>query len=152
MGVDIPIKELRQLASHSSHGARQSAKRTSRLRLGLLIAGLVAVAALLGWHHRRDDVKQMVGLWSFSWASLWPASNMSPSRVSIVETKAISAPRADAPSADAPSADAPSADVSEERAAQTAQADRAAGAAGDLQQQLQSIAHDLSVMQQRLEQ
>jgi hypothetical protein len=142
MAVDIPIEELRRLASQANHGALQSsAKRASRLRVGLLIAGLVAVAALLGWQHRRDEVNQMVGLWSSSLVSLWPASLMNPSRVPIVETQTISAPQADAPSADG----------SEQGAARTAGADRAARTAGDLQQQLQSIAHDLSVMKQNLE-
>ena len=142
MAVDIPIEELRQLASYSGHGARQSTKRTSRLRLGLLIAGLVAVAALLGWQHRIDEVNQMVGLWSSSLVSLWPASLMDPSRVPIVETQTISAPQADAPSPDG----------SEQGAGRTAGADRAARTAGDIEHQLQSIAHDLIVLKEDLEQ
>lgn len=143
MGVDIPIEELRRLASQANHGARQSsAKRTSRLRVSLLIVGLVAVAALLGWQHRRDEVTELVGVWTSSLASLWPASLTNRPRLSVVEIPAIAAPQADTPSAEG----------AEKGAAQTAPPDRAASAGGDLQQQLQSIARELSVLRQNLEQ
>lgn len=140
MGVDIPIEELRRLASQANHGALQSsAKRASRLRVGLLIAGLVAVAALLGWQHRRDEVNQLVGLWTSSLASLWPASLTNRPRLSVVEIPGIAAPQAGAEGA-------------EKGTEQTARPERVASAPGDLQQQLQSIAHDLIVLRQNLEQ
>jgi len=141
MGVDIPIEELRRLASQANHGARQSsAKRASRLRVSLLMVGLVAVAALLGWQHRRDEVNQLVGGWTSSLVSLWPASLTNRPRLSLVEIPPIAAPQADTPSAESV----------EKGAAQTARPERAAS--GDLQQQLQSIAHDLIVLRQNLEQ
>jgi hypothetical protein len=143
MAVDSPIEELRRLASQANHGARQSsAKRVSRLRVSLLIASLVAVAALLGWQQHRDEVSQVAGLWWSSLASLWPASLMNPSRGSIIETQIIAAPQADTASAQG----------TEKGAAQTARPDLAAGAPGDLQQQLQSIARDLTALRQNLEQ
>jgi len=143
MGDDIPIEELRRLASQANQGARQSsAKRTSRLRVGLLVVGLVAVAAFLGWQQRRDEVSQMAGLWWSSLASLWPASLTNPPRGSIIETQIVAAPQADTLSVQG----------TEKGAAQTARPDRAASAAGDPQLQLQSIARDLIVLRQNLEQ
>ena len=134
--VEVPVEELRLLASQRGAGGHLSAQHTSRLRVGLLIAGLIAVAALLGWQHRGDEVKQMA---SSSFASLWPASLVNPSRVAIAESQAISASRLDTASAGVA-----------ERA--PASPDRPAGTAGELQQQLQSIAHELGVMKQNLEQ
>src|SRR5262249_49079006 len=98
--------------------------------------------ALLGWQQRRDEVSQMVELWSSSLASLWPASLMNRSRVSIVETQTTSAPQAEAPSAAG----------SESGVARTAQPNRPTSTASDLRQQLQSITHDLSILRQNLEQ
>jgi len=137
--VDVPLEELRLLASHSHVGERWSAERTSRLRFGFLIAGLLAVAALLGWQHRGDEVKQMA---SSSMASLWPASLVSSSGVAAANGEAASAPAAVATDANA-SAPAP---------APTAAPDRAPEVAAELQQKLQSIAHDLSVMKENFEQ
>jgi len=137
--VDIPLEELRLLASHAHAGERGSAQRTSRLRVVLLIIGLVAVAALLGWQHRGDEVKQIA---SSSMASVWPASLVSLSGVAIAESETVSASRAGAATADA----------SEPVPGQTASPDRAAGVTVELQQQMQSIAHDLDVMKQSLEQ
>ena len=136
--VEVPIEELRLLASHSGGRGRLSAQHMSRLRVGLLVAGLIAVAALLGWQHRGDEVKQMA---SSSLATLWPASLVNPSRVAIAESKAVAASQGDAASTG----------VAERAPAQAAPLDRTA-AAGELQQQLQSIAHELSVMKQNLEQ
>jgi len=137
--VDVPLEELRLLASHAHAGERWSAQRTSRLRVGLLIAGLVAVAALLGWQHRGDEVKEVA---SSSMASIWPAAPKSPSRVATAESETVSASRAEAASAGA----------SEPAPAQTTPPDQVAGVAVELQQQIQSIAYDLSVMKQNLEQ
>jgi hypothetical protein len=137
--VEVPVEELRLLASHCGAGRRLSSQHTWRLRVGLLVAGLVAVAALLGWQHRGDEVKQMA---SSSMASLWPASPIDSSRVAIVEGEATSASPVDAAKAVA----------SEQAPAPTAPPDRATGPAGELQQQMQSIARELGIMKQNLEQ
>jgi hypothetical protein len=131
--VEVPIAELRLLASHSGAGEHGSAQHTSRLRLGLLIAGLVAVAALLGWQRRGDEVKQMA---SSSLASLWPAALVNPSRVAPDGSQAIVPSQVNA------------AGASEQALAQAAPAE----SAGELQQQLQSITHELAAMKQNLEQ
>jgi hypothetical protein len=139
--VDVPLEELRLLASHSHVGERWSAERTSRLRFGFLIAGLLAVAALLGWQHRGDEVKQMA---SSSMASLWPASLVSSSGVAAANGEAASASAAVATDANA-SAPAPA-------LTPTAAPDRAPEVAAELQQKLQSIAHDLGVLKENLDQ
>jgi hypothetical protein len=137
--VVVPIEELRLLASHSGAGGHSSTKRTARVRVALLIAGVVAVAALLGWQHRGDEVKQIA---SSSLASLVSPSLVNPSGVATVEKETVAASRVDAPSAVG----------SEQGSAQTAASDRTAGTVDELQQQLQSIADNLSVMKQNLEQ
>ena len=137
--VDIPMEELRLLASRSSTGGHLSARRTSRLRIGLLITGLVAVAAFLGWQHRGDEVKQTVS--SLPSALSAPATN--PSRFSIVERDTITESQLNARRTDA----------SEHNiSAQMAPPARVAETVAELQQQLQAIEHNLSLMKQSLEQ
>ena len=137
--VDIPIEELRLLASRSSTGGHLSAKRTSRLRIGLLITGLVAVAAFLGWQHRGDEVKQTVS----SLASVLSAPATNPSRFSIVERETISESQLNARRTDASEHNIP---------AQVAPPARVAETVAELQQQLEAVKHGLSVMKQTLEQ
>jgi hypothetical protein len=137
--VEVPVEELRLLASHCGASGHLSAQHTSRLRVGLLVAGLIAVAALLGWQHHGDEVKQMA---SSSLASVWPASFVNPSRVAVAESDPPGASRVDAASAG----------LSERASAQAAPPDRATGTADELQHQLQSIAHELSVIKQNFEQ
>ena len=137
--VDIPIEELRLLASRSSTGGHLSAKRTSRLRIGLLITGLVAVAAFLGWQHRGDEVKQTVS----SLASVLAAPTTNPSRFSIVERETVSESQLNARRTDASEHNIP---------AQMAPPARMAETVAELQQQLEAVKHSLSVMTQTLEQ
>ena len=137
--VDIPMEELRLLASRSSTGGHLSAKRTSRLRIGLLITGLIAVAAFLGWQHRGDEVKQTVS----SLASVLSAPATNPSRFSIVERETISESQLNARRTDASEHNIP---------AQMAPPARVAETVAELQQQLEAIEHNLSIMKQNLEQ
>ena len=137
--VDLPIEELRLLASRSSTGGHLPAKRTPRLRIGLLIIGLIAVAALLGWQHRGDEVKQTVS----SLASVLSAPTTNPSRFSIVERETISESQLNARRTDASEHNIP---------AQMALPARVAETVAELQQQLQAIEHNLSLMKQNLEQ
>ena len=139
--VHVPIEELQLLAIHSTLD-QLSSKRSSRFRVALFFGSVMAIAGFLGWQQRGDELKQMVRLWTPLLASPLFASSGTLSPVSIVEKDDVSASRVVARSADA----------SGQVPVQMTASDRTAGKADELQQQLQSIAHNLSLMKQNLEQ